>query len=288
MKMEIKYFVKASDFLSHTAVLLQQDEARYGLILGIAKRLVKDTHAYGKTAPWFCVVTDSRKIVAAAIRTPPHNVLLAQFAGDPDKVAAFLADSISKRLEIIPGVVGDKIIAEPFAEYWCAGYGIQNKGKMAERIYRLDKINNVAYAAGKLRPATMNDEEMLAKWIRAFYIDVFHTVNSRRPVDEVTSLVERKEIYVWEDSVPVSMAARTRPTENGISIGLVYTPLELRQKGYGTSCVAALCKELLDSGYKFCSLYADLANPISNSIYKKIGFREVCDSVEYSFTTPIS
>ena len=45
--------------------------------------------------------------------------------------------------------------------------------------------------------------------------------------------------------------------------------------------------KLLGSGYQFCMLYADLANPVSNYIYKKIGFREICDSVEYSFATPV-
>jgi predicted GNAT family acetyltransferase len=80
------------------------------------------------------------------------------------------------------------------------------------------------------------------------------------------------------------MAATTRPTENGIAISFVYTPPGLRRKGYATSCVAMLSKELLHTGYKFCTLYTDLSNPTSNSIYRKIGFEEVCDSVEYTFS----
>jgi hypothetical protein len=68
--MKIEYFATATDFLSHTAILLEKDEARYGLILGIAKRLVENPHAYGKIDPWFCLVNDGRKILAAAMRTP--------------------------------------------------------------------------------------------------------------------------------------------------------------------------------------------------------------------------
>ena len=130
--MKIEYFSKASDFLVKTAVLLEKDEARYGLILGIANKLVENPHAYSGANPWFCVVNDSGKIVAAAMRTPPHNVLLAHFAGNPVAIAAALVDFISKRAETIPGTVGDVVIAESFAEHWCQIHGIKVTGKMVQ------------------------------------------------------------------------------------------------------------------------------------------------------------
>jgi hypothetical protein len=40
---------------------------------------------------------------------------------------------------------------------------------------------------------------------------------------------------------------------------------------------------MLGEGREFCSLFADLANPESNSIYRRIGYRPVCDFREYSF-----
>ena len=75
----------------------------------------------------------------------------------------------------------------------------------------------------------------------------------------------------------------TRPTRNGVSVGGVYTPPELRRKGYATACVAALSALLLDRGHSFCVLYTDLANPTSNSIYQKIGYRPVTDSAVHRF-----
>ena len=48
-------------------------------------------------------------------------------------------------------------------------------------------------------------------------------------------------------------------------------------------CVAELSRNILQSGKEFCTLYTDLANPTSNSIYMKIGYKPVCDSVEYTF-----
>jgi len=40
---------------------------------------------------------------------------------------------------------------------------------------------------------------------------------------------------------------------------------------------------LLDEGRRFCALFTDLANPTSNRIYHKIGYRPVCDFDEYVF-----
>ncbi len=75
-------------------------------------------------------------------------------------------------------------------------------------------------------------------------------------------------------------------TPNGKRITAVYTPPEHRQKGYATSCVAALSQNLLDSGCKYCFLFTDLANPTSNHIYHKIGYRPVSNWSNYSFVEP--
>ena len=71
--------------------------------------------------------------------------------------------------------------------------------------------------------------------------------------------------------------------KNGTVISLVYTPPELRSRGYATSSVYQLTKKLLIGGYKFCSLFTDLANPASNHIYPKIGFVPLGDTLEFDF-----
>ena len=63
----------------------------------------------------------------------------------------------------------------------------------------------------------------------------------------------------------------------------MYTPPEYRRKGYASSCVAALSKTLLDKGYQYCFLFTDLANPTSNSIYQKIGYKPVCNVSNLKF-----
>lgn len=284
--MKIEYLSKASDFLSQVGDLLSKDEAKYGLIQGIANRLVNNPHVYGSMDPWFCIVSDKTGVCAAAMRTPPYNVLLARFSGDPDSSGKLLVDSISQRSANIPGVIGEREITDPFMEYWCNARGVMVNGRQLQRIYRLDKLNRILLAKGRFRLATEADKSLLLRWTYSFHDEVFASVNQDEPMPDITGRIANREIFLWEDDLPVSMAAKSRPTNRGMTVNYVYTPPEFRRRGYATSCVYVLCKDILDSGYEFCMLYTDLANPISNSIYKRIGFREVCDSVMYIFSHP--
>jgi len=42
----------------------------------------------------------------------------------------------------------------------------------------------------------------------------------------------------------------------------------------------------LDEGQRFCFLFTDLANPVSNAIYPKIGYRAVADYRNLDFVSP--
>jgi predicted GNAT family acetyltransferase len=89
---------------------------------------------------------------------------------------------------------------------------------------------------------------------------------------------------LWEVAgVAVAVSGWGGPTPNGIRIGPVYTPPELRGRGYGTALVADLSQKLLDRGRRFCFLYTDLANPTSNALYERIGYVRVCESAMVAF-----
>ena len=95
--------------------------------------------------------------------------------------------------------------------------------------------------------------------------------------------IEAGLLGVWDDDGAVSMASSNRPTPNGTSINLVYTPPERRGRGYASACVAALSGRQLDAGKRFCTLFTDRANPTSNAIYRRIGFRPIADFAEVRF-----
>ena len=67
-------------------------------------------------------------------------------------------------------------------------------------------------------------------------------------------------------------------------VGPVYTPPALRGRGYGSAVTAAVSAWARDAGADHVLLFTDLANPTSNSIYQKIGYRPVHDTCELEFT----
>lgn len=285
--METIYYKTASDFLLNTGDLLASDEAHYGLIYGIAKLVAVNPHYYGEADPWFCSVSDKAGICAIAWRTPPYKVGLAWFAGNPEEVVPHLIESVGSQWQVIPGVIGDKEVTALFTEGWCKTYKVYIRSSMEQIIYRLDRVNDIPPVPGRLRLATVADKSLVTAWTHAFRVDTFGVTNDSIPERDITPGIETGEIYLWEDGQPVSMAVKCRPTENGMMINYVYTPPDLRRRGYATACVAGVCREILKGGYQFCILYTDLANPTSNSIYIKIGFQPVCDSVEYTLSTPV-
>jgi len=287
--MDIKSYSTGSDFLAAAGNLLRTDEVRYGLIYSIARLIAVNPHHYGDEVPEFYIVFDNTGISTLAWRTPPYLVGLAWHAGDTHEAVSLLIESIRRRWRVIPGVTGHREVADLFAEKWSKDYETPIKAAQSQRIYRLDSVIDIPEAPGLMRPATLEDRELILDWTRAFGVDTNQATDEEfdRAVGERLMLrrVENGEIYLWEDAGrPVSMAAKIRPTDHGMSVGLVYTPPGLRRKGYATTCVAGVCREILKSGCDFCTLYTDLSNPTSNSIYMKIGFRPVCDSAQYTFS----
>jgi predicted GNAT family acetyltransferase len=285
--MDITVCSDAADFLRKAGDLLRSDEARYGLIYGIARLVEANPHHYGEETPFFCVVNDGNRISAMSWRTPPFPVGLAWHAGEPEEAVSLLIEAIHRRWAEIPGVTGHREIADPFAARWCKDSGTSIRSTMAQRIYRLDSVSDVPPVPGRMRPATMADKDLVSRWRRSFTVEAIDPSGRNIPERDVTPSIEKGAVYLWEYlGKPVSMVMKSRPTDHGMTIGLVYTPPELRGHGYATACVTGACRDILQSGYDFCTLYTDLSNPTSNSIYMKIGFKPVCDSVEYSFGTP--
>ena len=79
------------------------------------------------------------------------------------------------------------------------------------------------------------------------------------------------------ESLAISSGAHLNPA---VTIGFVFTPRELRGRGYASRLVAELSQAQLDAGRGFCVLYTDLGNPTSNAIYQRVGYELVEEVVE--------
>lgn len=148
-------------------------------------------------------------------------------------------------------------------------------------IHRLTKVRFPDGApAGTLRRALDEDRPLIRRWAQGFVEDAATT---EAPDSFADRVVAAGQMFVWDDGDPRCMVAAARSTPNGTCINAVYTPPRFRRRGYATVAVATLSRQLLDAGSAFCCLYTDLANPTSNSIYRRIGYEPIREGVDISF-----
>jgi GNAT superfamily N-acetyltransferase len=283
MPLTYTHHADAASFLASAGAELERQESVNGLMLGIALRLVREPLAYG-SPPFLATVASGAELRAAAVMTPPHNLLLftpgvAQAAG-----LETVAEALDGGQWPVPGVIAPEAAANAFASIWHRQTGAAGQTAMRMRIYELRRVIPPPLPPGSFRQATLQELELVREWARAFQRDVFHAVEDSQTVAMVERGVANGTLFLWVDGAPASMAGRGRPTPHGESVGPVYTPPERRGRGYASAAVAHLSQRILDDGKRFCTLFADLANPTSNHIYQRIGYAPVADVVELHFS----
>lgn len=277
--MKLNRFSGASQYYQRVKDYLLQHEASHNLMLGICNTLIRDPERFTHQ-PYLAAVEENDTILAVALRTPPHKLLVSRSAHP--QALQVLVENLYSQSEQPPGVMGPEPSAKTFASAWQAVTGQSYQKGKRQRIYQLETVQPISKALGQFRPATIAERSILIGWCQALLEAIGDRVkrDAERLVD---GLLSDNVLYLWQDNVPVSMVGCSGKTPNGISINMVFTPKEYRKKGYATSCVASLSQTLLDSGYKYCFLFTDLDNPTSNHIYQTIGYQPVCDMNDYWF-----
>jgi len=276
--MNVVQYTNAQAFCEKVLPHLMQHEAENNLMIGILLRLADGTGKWGDEPPVLCAIEEQGQVVAAALQTPPYNLQLTRM---DEAMMTCLVEHLRVSSHVPPGVMGPETVAAGFVKYWTAGTPLRAVHEKGLGIYQLDKVIPPVHSAGSAEWATQEDAALLIEWIREFNN---LTGADRRSAEEIVKEgLAQQRYWVWKTLHPVSLASYSGPTPNGMRIGSVYTPPEYRGKGYASTNVAALSQYLLDSGRQFCYLFTDLANPISNSIYQKIGYRLVCEFASYRF-----
>jgi len=270
----------AAEFRARAGRLLEADELRHTVPLGVLSTLEHDPVRYAEHHLW--LVEDAGSVVACAMMTPPFHAIVA--GRDPAAIEA-LAATVRDDGTPVPGVNGFLPEAERFAECWAGATGTTIRRAMSLRMYSATSVDSVPAAAGVMRTAGEPDRSLLEEWAHAFARE---TGLQGGPGEIARSIAARvgadPGIVLWETGgTAVTMAGASVSSPGIARVGPVYTPPEHRRRGYATSLVAAWTAQLLGRGIRRCALFTDLANPTSNSIYQTVGYRPVGDAAEFDF-----
>jgi uncharacterized protein len=281
--MIVNTYCDAAAFFRRVRDFLERQECLNNQVLGTCIHLA-ERESPPRMSPLLATVEEGQKILLVAVMTPPRGLVLAADENYNADAVDLLAQHLFSEDTRIPGVMGPGAVAGDFARAWSAQSGCRSDVDMRMRVYELRTVIPPAPVRGNLRVATEDDLELVTQWRFRFTEDANIAGENTEVPRRAAALVAARATFLWDVGEPVSMASTVRPTVHGIGIGGVYTPRELRRQGYASACMAALSQRLLDEGYQFCMLFADLSNPTSNALYQRIGYAAIGEFVKYTFS----
>ncbi|NLU74736.1 GNAT family N-acetyltransferase [Streptomyces sp. HNM0575] len=270
-------------FENATGAFLRSRPAEHTILLTLVERLRhQGPDAFGDAPAEFGWWPEQDGTATGAfLRTPPRGLVLTRL---PNAARRPLAEAYLRQQPCLAGVFGPEDVALSFARTWAGLTGTGWRLRRAERLYRLARLQPPAVPAdGFGRIAEAADRALLVDWWAAFSseLDRSHREDAARSVEDRLSY---GGLMLWEDGgKPVSLAGVSRTAAGTARIGPVFTPEPLRGRGYASAVTATLSRRTLEAGVRDVLLFTDLANPTSNALYQRIGYREVADFAEVDF-----
>ncbi|MFJ9795810.1 GNAT family N-acetyltransferase [Streptomyces sp. NPDC101145] len=270
-------------FLARAGDFLRARPAPHTVALTVSEALrTSGPRASGPQAPVFGWLERAGEVHGAFFRTPPRRVNITPLTPeDADALAAHLAGAGHP----LPGVIAPRDTATAFAEGWRRHTGATPRLHERERLYRLGTLTPPdPLPEGRSRVADEQDRERLMRWHTEFAA----AIGSSTPADPgawADTRIAEGRVTLWEtpDGTPVSMAGRTPLVAGQIRVAPVYTPAHLRGRGYAGAVTAEASRAALAAGAAQVLLFTNLANPTSNALYQRIGYRPVMDFAVYDF-----
>jgi GNAT superfamily N-acetyltransferase len=269
-----------------------------GSVVATVARRSADAHGSARSGDgvpyrWWLVVRDAAgRVVGAGMRTAqfaPYPLFVLPM---PEDAALGLAQALHERGEEVGGVNGALPAARTCADEVARLGGGRAEVARHTRLHQLDGPHTLVTpraTAGRLRSATEDDLELVLAWFEAFARAADeqggHEPGSHHVLVEDRDTMRRRvagqEIWLWEGpGGEVVHLTAVHPAALGAArIGPVYTPPEHRGRGYAGATVATVAGQVLAAGAVPC-LYTDQANPVSNALYARLGFRAVVDQVD--------
>ncbi|MEV6943929.1 GNAT family N-acetyltransferase [Streptomyces sp. NPDC051172] len=271
-------------FLTRAGGFLRSRPALHTVPLTVTEGLrTHGSRYYGAEAPYFGVLASEGAVRAVYFRTPPYRLSVTSLTPEEaDSLAAHLA-GLGRP---VPGVTGERSTVEALARSWEGRTGATATVQQRQRLYRLDTLTAPqSVPEGRARIADAADREQLVRWYGEF-MEAIGESRAQPAEGWADSRISYGGTTFWEaaDGTPVAMAGVTPMVAGQVRVAPVYTPAPLRGRGYAGAVTAEVSRAALAAGAAEVLLFTDLANPTSNALYQRIGYRPVAEFAVYDFT----
>jgi len=274
MAVRVRFYEDVREFAAVAMEFLRSRAVLHNLILTLL-----DARLMRAEPGRYWLAWSGETVAGAVFQSPLLNAALV--VPMEAEVIEALVDVMVESDVMLPGVNGDAATAARFAGCWTERRRTGATPKQGLRLYELDQLKEMRAVDGKLRTFAEADRELTVEWVRAFNDEV-----REPPVDPLWQMdgwLSTGRIWLWEyGGAAVSMAVSRKPMEGVVRLTNVFTPPEMRGRGYAGACVYGVSEHFYKAGVR-CILYTDLDNATSNSIYRKIGYRVVSEGIHYQF-----
>ena len=270
-------------FIDAAMPLLDRHRAGYSGLLAWARALGAD--AQPNLDALLATVEEESRTVAVGLQRAPGPLVI----GDSDPhAAAFMARALGRDDADLPGVFGGLPSCEAFARAWHTTTGHAHRHRFHLRSYALGASIPAMRAPGRVRRARESETDLMADWMVAFVTEAGVPDDIARVRASTIRRIDAGLLWLWDDHGARSLVGIARVDVATVRVAPVYTPRAHRGRGYAGALVAAVMRRLRKEGTTAIYLSADMANPVSNRLYLRVGFVPAGDQYHFDFINPPS
>ncbi len=241
--------------------------------------LIDDGQAYSGT---YAAALEGERITAVVAHYWNHNLVL-QAPVHLDSICRAVVEASQRP---ISGLIGPNEQVNLAKE----AFGIDESTVQmdeSENLYSLrldDLIVPGILSSGTVsgRRIEARDLELIARWTAAYSVEALGETDGPQLLQSCRASAERSlakgRTWVLEDhGQPVACSSFNTATKEAVQVGGVWTPPELRGRGYGRSVVGASLMDAHREGVHKAILFTGESNIPAQRAYAALGFRHIGD-----------
>ena len=266
----IQFFNSAESFLYENEVLNREIILNYN-------KLVQQKSNHNNTTKQF--VGYRQGAITCVAVSLANNVY--HFANSSNESMNQLARHFKSTHTVVSGVKGPQEPTEIFAANYCKKFHRKIELRSRQNVYQAHTIKTID-GNGVFKKCESEDFLVLAQ-----YMAEFGNESIRPPIPRTTeSQIPRAKSVIhsgmafclYDKKEIVSVVHTSFDTRNTTTLAGLYTPVPFRSRGYGTEIMAKATKMVLETK-KTCVLTADAHYPISNKLFKSLGYEKLNELV---------
>lgn len=230
----------------------------------------------------YAAAFEGERMVAVAAHYWSGNIVLQA----PSHAAAVSHAAVRRSNRAVKGMIGpNEQVGQALLALGFESSPAQHD--QVDKLYRLElgrlAVPSLLTSGGATaRRIAAPDVDVMSRWRAAYAIETLHVEDTPTLHRDSREAVERylDEGRMWLLEVggePVACTAFNTATREAVQVGGVWTPPQLRGRGYARAAVAASLLDAREEGASVGVLFTGTENSPAQKAYEALGFRHVGD-----------